>query len=407
MTSMKKWIYTVLIIVMLAACSQPPTPTAKPEITAVPTSAASPTAAPLTPATVPTAAPTAAATQTPAPTATTVYPPEGYGPVNFPAGVNPLTGLRVTDPTLLDRRPLLIKVTNLPRDSRPQWGLSQADLVYEFYTEAGSTRFAAIFYGKDAPQVGPIRSARFFDEHLIRMYKAVFAFGSAYEAVYQYLFNQEFANRLVLEGQAPCPPMCRFEPNDRDYLITNTSELSKYAAQQGYNTRPNLDGMLFQVQTPTEGQTLSKIFLRYSGAIYNRWDYDAASGRYLRFVDAQDDIERTNEVYVPLTDKQNNQQIAADNLVVLLITHEYFVKTTDSEVFKMAFTGSGTAFAFRDGKAYTLKWQRTSPDAVVSLTFENGTPYPYKPGSTWYEVMGAFSSLNKNASDWRFTFTIP
>jgi hypothetical protein len=92
---------------------------------------------------------------------------------------------------------------------------------------------------------------------------------------------------------------------------------------------------------------------------------------------------------------------------VLLITHEYFVKTTDSEVFKMAFTGSGTAFAFRDGKAYTLKWQRTSPDAVVSLTFENGTPYPYKPGSTWYEVMGAFSSLNKNASDWRFTFTIP
>jgi hypothetical protein len=313
----------------------------------------------------------------------------------------------VTDPTLLDRRPLLVKVTNLPRDSRPQWGLSQADLVYEYYTEAGSTRFAAVFYGQDAEQVGPIRSARFFDEHLIRMYKAVFAFGSAYEAVYQYLFDQEFANRLVLEGEASCPPMCRYEPNGRDYLITKTSQLSKFATQQGYNTRPNLDGMFFQAQIPAEGQPVAQVYLRYSGAIYNRWDYDTANGRYLRWVDAQDDIERNNEMYVQLTDRQNNQPLAADNLVVLLVNHEYYTKTADSEVFKMNFSGSGTAFAFRDGKAYTLKWQRDHLDAIFTLSFENGTPYPYKPGNTWYEVMGAYTEVTRNANDWHFTFAIP
>jgi hypothetical protein len=89
-------------------------------------------------------------------TPTPGYPEEGFGPTNFPMDINPLTGLS-TDPTLLDRRPMLIKVSNLPRDVRPQSGLSRADIVYEYYTEEGTTRFIAIYYGMDAEQVGSIR----------------------------------------------------------------------------------------------------------------------------------------------------------------------------------------------------------------------------------------------------------
>jgi Protein of unknown function (DUF3048) N-terminal domain/Protein of unknown function (DUF3048) C-terminal domain len=404
---MKKILSLLLVMVTLVACSPQPTAMVKPTDTATtaPVVATDTSVPPTSTIIVTNTVPPAATVTLPA--ATAVYPPTGYGPSGFPSDVDPLTGLRVADATLLNRRPLLIKVTNLPRDSRPQWGLSQADLVYEYYTELGSTRFAAVFYGKDAPQVGPIRSARFFDDFLIRMYQAVFAFGSAYDAVYQYLFDQAYAGRLVLEGQAPCPPMCRFEPEGRNYLIASTSELSKYATQQGYNSRQNLDGMSFQAQAPAEGQPLAQIYLRYSGAIYNRWDYDAASGSYLRFVDQQDDVDRNNEVYGPLVDRQNNQPIAADNLVVLLIPHSYFVKTKDSEVIKMDFTGSGTAFAFRDGKAYAIKWQHASLSTMVALTFEDGSPYPLKPGNTWFEVMGASTVLAKKDSNWRFTFSIP
>jgi hypothetical protein len=406
---MKKLIYPLIAIFILAACSaQPsPTPTLNLVDTQEPTSlpSATPAQATSTATTAFTATPKATATSLP-PTAV-VIPAEGYGPANFPDGIDPLTGQHVANPALLDRRPLLIKVTNLPRDSRPQWGLSQADLVYEYYTELGSTRFSALFYGQDAVQVGPIRSARFFDENLISMYKAVFAFGSAYDAVYKELFSQPYANRLILEGAAPCPPMCRFEPDGRNFLITNTSELSKYATDKGINQKPSLDGMFFQAQAPANGQPLSQVFVRFSGAIYNRWDFDTATGRYLRFVDAQDDIDRNNEVYTQLVDKNNNQPIAADNLVVLLMPYQYYVKTATSEVFKMNFTGSGTAFAFRDGKAYQLKWVRNNALDVVSLTFEDGTAYAFKPGNTWFEVMGASSGLVKQASDWRFNFVIP
>ena len=115
-------------------------------------------------------------------TPTPGYPEEGFGPFGLPLDINPLTGLS-TDPKLLDRRPMIIKVSNLPRNVRPQSGLSKADIVYEYYTEEGTTRFSAIFLSQEAGQVGSVRSARFFDEHLVKMYNAWFVFGSADERI--------------------------------------------------------------------------------------------------------------------------------------------------------------------------------------------------------------------------------
>ncbi len=47
--------------------------------------------------------------------------------------------------------------------------------------------------------------------------------------------------------------------------------------------------MLFQKQTVTADR-MATAFREVSGGIYNRWDYDAATGKYLRFEDAADDV---------------------------------------------------------------------------------------------------------------------
>src|SRR3990172_9051787 len=73
-----------------------------------------------------------------------------YGPAYFPKEVNPLSGLPVAAPSLLERRPIAIKVTNFPRSVRPQWGLSAADHVYEYYIGDEMSRFIGIFYGMEA-----------------------------------------------------------------------------------------------------------------------------------------------------------------------------------------------------------------------------------------------------------------
>lgn len=386
---MKKLFYVFLSLsVLLAACG-PAASATSPAPTGTPAASATPQPPTETP--------------TPQPSQTPLYPSEGIGPSNFPSDVDPLTGLQVADPTLLDRRPLSVKVVN-QRGTRPQWGVSLADIVFEYYNQEGTSRFNALFLGQDAERVGSIRSARFFDVPVIRGYKAVFAFGSAYEKVYNRLYSMEFANRLVLEWD-PDSPLVRYDPNARDFLVVNTADLSAYITARGVeNGRQDLDGMFFKLEAPAGGQPGEQAYVRYSGAYYSRWDYDSTTGKYLRFSDTLNDYNNVKEEYAQLTDLLTGQPIASDNVVVLLVTYEYYDQAAD--VVDVLFTGSGTAYAFRDGQVYLVKWQRNDMD-VVSLTYEDGTPFPFKPGNTWFEVMGISSTVQPAKQGWHFTHKVP
>jgi hypothetical protein len=334
------------------------------------------------------------------------YPVEGFGPSNFPVNIDPLTGVLV-DPSILDRRPMIIKVANLPRFYRPQWGLSKADQVFEYYIEEGTTRFAAVFLGQDASLVGPIRSGRFFDNHLINMYKANFAFGSADYRVRDLLYNKPYADRLVIESF--CPPMCRIEPDSLNYLMTNTIDLTTYINKlnvAGGNKRQNLDGFLFKLQAPAGGEPAAQLFVRYSSAIYNRWDYDPEKRKYFRFSDVENDFESgQNEVYQQLTDRLTGEPISADNVVVMVIPHEYILRSP--EIVDIIASGRGKAYLFRDGRKFDLRWYRNAKDQLFTLVDKDEKPFPLKPGNTWFEVVGTSTILENAGKGWRFTFNIP
>lgn len=397
-------------MVLLVSCSAAPAPLSTatlapspvPSDTPEPTATTSPTPLPPTAsATVVTRTPTITVTATPS------YPLLGYGPTDFPSKINPLTGLEVAKSGLLDRRPIVIKVENLPREDRPQWGLSFADIIYEYYTEQGGTRFAAVYYGNDAPTVGPIRSARFFDFNVVRMYKASFVFGYAYADLFSALTNSEFSNRMILEGERWKGVFTRYQPQGANILQTNTALIADAMAKNKVdNTRQNLDGMLFQLQTPPGGQDGKQVFVRFSGGIYNRWDYDQASGKYLRYADAADDVNRNNEKYAQLTDRVNKQPIAAENVVVIEVAHKYIQKPP-AEVVDMQLLGEGSAWLARDGKVYPLKWKRAKNADVLTLIDENGSPFAFKPGQTWFEILGINSTASGKDGVWKFVHMMP
>jgi hypothetical protein len=149
------------------------------------------------------------------------------------------------------------------------------------------------------------------------------------------------------------------------------------------------------------------VFTRYSISAYSRWDYDSASGRYLRFQDNQEDNGQ-GEAYVPLLDHLNNQQVTAANVVVLFVPHQYQVRSGNSEIIEILLNGTGPAIAFRDGQAYPVIWNRPTIDSVIYLTFQDGTAYAFKPGNTWFEVVGQTSQQTKpDTGVWRFVSRIP
>lgn len=417
---LKRYLFFVMIALLLVSCSKNEiTKTIAPTDTSVPLAQATPTLASTVTPLPPTAILTSTSTPTVTPTITPTPLPVSYGPNNFPADINPLTGLKVADPKVLDRRPLGIKVNIVPRGTtRPPWGLSFADIVYDYYHNSGYSRYHAIFYGEDATQVGSIRSGRLLDDSLVRMYKSIFVYGGADQRIDKVFLNSDYSNRLILAGydNLPCPPkpenpLCTFDPGGMHNLIGNTDMIRQFAAKNKIDsTRPNLNGMFFWIIPPEGGKPGTQLTVRFSSDNYNRWDYDPALGRYLL---SQDNVwdEGQGEKFAPLVDRVTNQQIGADNVVILIAPHEYFVAPVEGsqgEIVDVILSGSGPAYAFRDGQVYQVLWNRPALDSVLYLTFADGTNYPYKPGKTWYQVINKTSVITQPTDNsWRFEFHMP
>ncbi len=145
------WLVLALLTTILTACGQ--TGLSEVEMAgtyAAQTIAAMPSATEkLMPSETATPEPTATETPTQAPTVGAV------GPMDFPEGVNPLTGLMVDNPENLDRRPVFVKVANYPATGRPHAGLSSADIVLNTISVMAATDLLAFFMARM-----PTRSGR-------------------------------------------------------------------------------------------------------------------------------------------------------------------------------------------------------------------------------------------------------
>lgn len=101
--------------------------------------------------------------------AATLTPPH----LILPQPVNPLTGLQVADPSLLELPAVLVSISTFPVTARPQAGPSFAPFVFEIYITEGTTRYLTVFYGEfpapEAPPAGscPVRREPFEQSGLL------------------------------------------------------------------------------------------------------------------------------------------------------------------------------------------------------------------------------------------------
>lgn len=318
-------------------------------------------------------------------------------------GINPLTGQVVLVADRLGRRPILAKVTLFPRNNRPQWGLSRADIIYEHYTEGGLSRFSALFYGQEAEIVGPIRSARLVDIQLVRMYGALFAYGSADYRVLNEIDNTEFAERAVREFPAGCPPLCRTDPAGQNHLVTDTQALRTFYIERGTDiSAPNLGGMRFGNMPTNESGPGINLRVSYSVDDFHEWVYAEENGFYRRYQESGDGPGKV----LPLTDRLTGQPIESANVVLIQVPHELYARTP--EIVDIQLYGQGEGMALRDGNAYKVQWIRPYPEGVLYLTLLDGSDYPFKPGTTWFEIVGTTSKVEQQSrGNWTVSFAMP
>ena len=331
-----------------------------------------------------------------------------------PSDVNPLTGLPVDAPALLDRHPIAVKVANYPRYIRPQSGLTLADQVYEYYIEGGLTRFIAVFYSNNSEWVGPVRSGRFFDENIQRMYHSYLVFKFADPRVLDYFKTTDFAEYLVTPTIGSCPPfrkMSQARPTMEDYNneYFNTVAWADCIARNNLdNNRPALRPGLFSETPPNAPLLGTQVFTYYSVDSYNYWLYRPETGQYVRYQERDSTRNGKEETYDPLLDNVTATAVHASNVVVLFAYHTFAnAYDADDEVYHIDLTGSGEAYIFRDGVGIIAKWNRVTRDQPLLLTTPLGEAIALRPGITFYQVIGKNSFVDQSDGEWNFHHTPP
>lgn len=413
-----QWIWYLLCLALLCSCAT------NSGGAAAPLSADAPTATPFQPggALATLADPDASkalATFTPYPSQSmpgnSFVVPQVSTPGEAPAAVqvvtDPLTGLPPADPLNLQRRPVAVKVANFPRYIRPQAGLSYADVVYEYYIEYLLTRFIAVYYGDNASMVGPVRSGRYFDEHVVRMYHSFYAFQYADPRELDYFLSGDLRDFLLLQGFGPCPPFfdSRRPVETYNNAYFDTTGLNDCAAKLHLdNSAQSIRSGFFSTALPPGGSVVSRIFTHYSVDSYNYWEYDAAAQRYVRYQEADDTRDNKPESYAPLIDYLSGQQVGADNVVVLFVPYTFMnAGEQQDEVYHIDLIDSGKAYVFRNDFAYPARWFRTDINQPLVITNLDGTPIYLKPGQTFFQVIGETSSDWSDGTDWHFNFQTP
>ncbi|MCY4145732.1 MAG: DUF3048 domain-containing protein [Chloroflexi bacterium] len=317
------------------------------------------------------------------------------GPRTYLEGINSLTGLPYPSDAARSRRNLIIKVSNWPQRVRPQHGINAADIVYEYEAEGGITRFAAIYRSQAPQQIGSIRSARLLDIELIRMYAALLAYSGTSEPIHQIYMNADFRSRLLspsLGHDCQRAGFCRDDAYaHRGYahtLFADARQLwdlaSRLTVNQGYRAL----GFNFALQADDGGDTAHDTYANWYNRTDTRWQYDQASGIYLRYADG-----------APHIDAADSRQLWADNLIYLQVLHiprpDLFPAGSRDESEELVLRGQGQALVLREGKLYSGFWRRSGVRTgdALGLAHADGEPIALKPGRSWITIMRNLDQL--------------
>jgi hypothetical protein len=318
--------------------------------------------------------------------------------------LDPLTGLNVDNPEILNRRPVMIKVSNYPAIGRPHAGLAFADIVFDYFIGSGTNRFLALFYGQDAPKIGPVRSGRLVDIQLVNLYQGILGFGSADGDTLNAIYDN-LGRRAISNLEAPCPAFCGTDTHSVIGVFADSAGLSQWYSQNASdNQRYDLSGMTFNPQAPKGGKLAEQVTIFYNVYNIGNWRYDANTGKYLRWTEnaaAEIDLQ-----LIPSTERITGQQLTFANVIILFGKYiEFAPSKHDVELW--ANTSGERAVFFRDGQVFEGKWKSVGRSRPLQFFDQNGNPMPLKPGNSWIVLADNHSSFKeRQPTRWEMFFML-
>ncbi len=312
------------------------------------------------------ATPGATTTPTEDTTTTTAVP----GPPPTPS---PLTGLGVADPDSLNRRTMAVKVDN-HWDSRPQVGIGEAEAVFELLVESGITRFIALFHSVDSTYVGPVRSVRPTDPHLLRhLNTTVLASGGQ-----DWIINTFPRNGVGVIGEIGVGGYREETRRAPHNYFVNTAEFRPTADQRLYpNTPPP---PLFEIgDLPLSGIPggVSRVTMEWAPTNTVTWKWNGST--YERHLE---DGPHT------WTHVEGAEEVITADVLVVIFSRLFYTTPPQGGVTlpTMETTGEGRALVFAEGQVVDGRWERADTAQPFSFMLSDGSPITVPAGRPWISL---------------------
>ncbi len=301
--------------------------------------------------------------QVPEPTTTTLPP------------TAPLTGLPVSDPAILNRVAVAVKIDNDPV-SRPQAGLDKADVVYEEITE-GITRFVAVFQSTDSEAIGPVRSVRPADPVIVSPLNGLFAFSGGSPAALDLVRSAGLST--ITENNTDT--LRRRSGRSAPYNLYTGTEALFRKAPAGATAPPRFAQFLKpgEAFNPAGAVPATRVTVQASPGVTATYEWDPASSTFKRATNGSAHV------------LEGGGQIAPANVIVQFTPYSRF--TADAKVTFPEVVGSGEAVFFAGGSTVRGRWSKTGPTAVTTYTDAAGGPLSLPPGRTLVELVAPGSAI--------------
>jgi hypothetical protein len=276
-------------------------------------------------------------------------------------------------------------------------------VIYEEETEAGITRFMAIYLCRDVGTLGPVRSARPADIDLLFPYSALlchcgggdrtlqmiklsgiadldqFAWPGAYHRTGDrraphnlYASTESLRNAgngaFPFHGRVSKPFVFLKDGEQVRMEKQRAAEINRAAANQS-NPSPSYKPAITVV---------NNVYIPYESDCAVRYTYDPGSGRFMRFL-----------ADGPHMNRETDRQLAADTVIVQYVTETAsgIVDVRGADSPELGVLGSGRAQVFVRGRLIDANWRKSTRQEYTRYADNSGKTIKLKPGTTWIELV--------------------
>lgn len=290
------------------------------------------------------------------------------------------------------RRPIAVMIPN-NAPAMPQYGLSQAGIIYEAPVEGRITRLMAVFENfDDLDRIGPVRSCRDYFLYVAMGYEAIYCNWGLAKPYVEELINREnyynvsaavdgihnpadeaygrvsrpgyateFTGYLMIDGLFDAVDRLGYDWNyDENYvppfLFAADDVTADYADKEAAT----------MIYPGGKSESNSGGY----GAYHPYFEYHEEDGLYYRYQDGKEQI-----------DEYNGEQLAVSNVVFQYCHGEV---RDDHDYLAFGVHGEGDAIVFTNGKAIKGTWMRYDGDFTPAKFYdEDGNEIIFNQGKTW------------------------